>query len=268
MKLVGATDWFIRWPFVIEGDDRRRVRRADRDRGAGGDQGCAARPAGRALGADRGAADDPVRCAARRAAASRASASRRSGPGCRCGASCASDRGTRPGLERFGARATLQSDMRLRTGTGRAGVALALAAGRVADRRRLARRALRLDPVRAARARSSRDVERAAGPGRAGPISKDYYRPVNRSRLVNKGSSSAVASLDDPYSHYFDPPDYKTFHERDPSQHLSGIGSRSTSPTRGLRGGRRVSRLARGQRRAEPGDVITTVGGHLARGPL
>ena len=35
MKLVGATNWFIRWPFVIEGDDRRLHGR--RARGAAAD---------------------------------------------------------------------------------------------------------------------------------------------------------------------------------------------------------------------------------------
>src|SRR5438105_1298088 len=42
-------------------------------------------------------------------------------------------------------------------------------------------------------------------------ISRDYYRPVSRSQLVNKGLGAAVASLDDPYSHYLDPTDYRQF---------------------------------------------------------
>ncbi len=36
-------------------------------------------------------------------------------------------------------------------------------------------------------------------------LQRDYYRPVNTNQLVNKGVSGAVASLDDPYSHYFEP---------------------------------------------------------------
>jgi carboxyl-terminal processing protease len=60
-----------------------------------------------------------------------------------------------------------------------------------------------------------------------GDLSKDYYRPVDKSALmnlvVNKGLQSAVASLDDPYSHYFDPSDYHSFQNED-NPHLSGIG--------------------------------------------
>jgi carboxyl-terminal processing protease len=56
-----------------------------------------------------------------------------------------------------------------------------------------------------------------------GLLSKDYYRKINRSDLINKGLASAVQSLGDPYSHYYDPSDYHSFQaETDP--HLSGIG--------------------------------------------
>jgi carboxyl-terminal processing protease len=56
-----------------------------------------------------------------------------------------------------------------------------------------------------------------------GLISNDYYRKVDRSQLINKGLAAAVASLDDPYSHYYDPSDYQTFQNQD-NPHLSGIG--------------------------------------------
>ena len=36
-------------------------------------------------------------------------------------------------------------------------------------------------------------------------ISKDYYRHVNTGKLLNTGLEAAVASLDDPYSHYYPP---------------------------------------------------------------
>ena len=42
-------------------------------------------------------------------------------------------------------------------------------------------------------------------------ITRDYYRKVNRADLVNKGLAAAVASLNDPYSHYLDPSDYHHF---------------------------------------------------------
>jgi carboxyl-terminal processing protease len=54
-------------------------------------------------------------------------------------------------------------------------------------------------------------------------LQRDYYRPVNVNQLVNNGIAGAVASLDDPYSHYFDPSDYRTFMDQS-NPHLSGIG--------------------------------------------
>lgn len=64
-------------------------------------------------------------------------------------------------------------------------------------------------------------------------IQRDYYRPVNSGQLINKGIAGAVASLDDPYSHYFDPGDYHTFLNQS-NPHLSGIGVDVLPDPRGL----------------------------------
>ncbi len=65
-------------------------------------------------------------------------------------------------------------------------------------------------------------------------LGQDYYRPVNRTQLVNKGLAAAVASLNDPYSHYFDPSDYKAF-QNQTNPHLSGIGIDVDPDAKGLR---------------------------------
>ena len=54
-------------------------------------------------------------------------------------------------------------------------------------------------------------------------IAKDYYRPVNTGKLLNTGLEAAVASLNDPYSHYYPPALYRSFqYETNPQ--VVGIG--------------------------------------------
>ncbi len=64
-------------------------------------------------------------------------------------------------------------------------------------------------------------------------LERDYYRPVNGNDLVNQGVSGAVASLNDPYSHYFNPTDYHAFLNQS-NPHLSGIGVDVLPTSRGL----------------------------------
>ncbi len=64
-------------------------------------------------------------------------------------------------------------------------------------------------------------------------LARDYYRPINRDQLVNKGLAGAVASLNDPYSHYFSPTDYRAFLNQS-NPHLSGVGIDVLPDPRGL----------------------------------
>ncbi len=54
-------------------------------------------------------------------------------------------------------------------------------------------------------------------------VQREYYRPIKRASLVDKGLEAAIASLNDPYSHYFSPSEYHSF-QNETNPHLSGIG--------------------------------------------
>ncbi|MDQ6835989.1 MAG: S41 family peptidase [Actinomycetota bacterium] len=66
-----------------------------------------------------------------------------------------------------------------------------------------------------------------------GLLAHDYYRRIDRNALLDRGLAAAVASLNDPYSHYFDRADYRAFENQD-SPHLSGIGIDVQIQRRGL----------------------------------
>jgi carboxyl-terminal processing protease len=57
-----------------------------------------------------------------------------------------------------------------------------------------------------------------------GLLTQDYYRPLKRSNLINMGLEGAVTSLNDPYSHYYDPSDYHSFQNTTTDPHEQGIG--------------------------------------------
>jgi carboxyl-terminal processing protease len=65
-----------------------------------------------------------------------------------------------------------------------------------------------------------------------GRIAHDYYRPVSEGQLSDASIGGAVASLEDRFSHYLTPPEYRAFNE--PAS-FSGIGVDVYPEPRGLR---------------------------------
>ena len=92
-------------------------------------------------------------------------------------------------------------------------------------------------------------------------ISKDYYRRVDSGKLLNTGLEAAVASLDDPYSHYYPPALYRSFqYETNPQ--VAGIGVEVAAEP--VHHGIEVEEVFQGSPAAKAGirqgDIITAVG--------
>lgn len=90
-------------------------------------------------------------------------------------------------------------------------------------------------------------------------ITHDYYRPVNRNQLLNKGLVAMVASLDDPYSHYYSPSDYQTFLNQS-NPHFGGIGVNVDQDPHGLRVVDVYPGYPAAKAGLQQGDVIVKVG--------
>ncbi|HTX30473.1 MAG TPA: S41 family peptidase [Solirubrobacteraceae bacterium] len=65
-------------------------------------------------------------------------------------------------------------------------------------------------------------------------ITQNYYRPVDRTKLLNLGMAAMAQSLNDPYSRYYAPSAYRSFLNED-NPHLSGVGIDVVPDPRGLR---------------------------------
>jgi carboxyl-terminal processing protease len=98
-------------------------------------------------------------------------------------------------------------------------------------------------------------------------IAKDYYKKVDTKVLLNHGLEAAVASLDDPYSHYYPPTQYKSF-QQETNPQVAGIGVEPA--TQPVRGGLQIEEVIQGSPAAraglEHGDIITGVGSISLRG--
>jgi carboxyl-terminal processing protease len=64
-------------------------------------------------------------------------------------------------------------------------------------------------------------------------VAQDFYRPVDREKLLDESLTAAVASLQDQFSHYFDPKTYKEFAEQT-SGEFEGVGMTVEQHPKGL----------------------------------
>jgi carboxyl-terminal processing protease len=91
-------------------------------------------------------------------------------------------------------------------------------------------------------------------------VTRDYYRQLNRNALLNRGISAMVTSLNDPYSHYYDPAAYRSFLDQS-NPHLSGVGIDVVPDPSGLRVVDVFPRSPAARAGLVHGDLIVKVGG-------
>ena len=94
-------------------------------------------------------------------------------------------------------------------------------------------------------------------------ISNDYYRPITKSQLASASIAGAVASLDDRFSHYLSPKEYREFNEP-PS--FTGIGVVVSPEHRGLLIARVFNSSPALRAGLKAGEEIVAVNGHKLEG--
>jgi carboxyl-terminal processing protease len=98
-------------------------------------------------------------------------------------------------------------------------------------------------------------------------LAHDYYRRVDTRKLLNTGLEAAVASLNDPYSHYFPPALYRSF-QQETNPQVAGIGVEPAAAP--VDGGLQIVEVIQGSPAAhaglQQGDVITVVGHRTLKG--
>jgi carboxyl-terminal processing protease len=91
-------------------------------------------------------------------------------------------------------------------------------------------------------------------------IHRDYYKPIDRNRLLNTSIGAAVASLHDPFSHYFSPTNYGAF-EADTEGRFQGVGMTVSQVKQGLRVEQVYDGSPASRGGLHPGDLIVSVNG-------
>jgi carboxyl-terminal processing protease len=96
-------------------------------------------------------------------------------------------------------------------------------------------------------------------------LDRDYYRPVNRDKLLDTSVGAAIASLDDQFSHYFSPHDYESF-EDDTQGRFEGVGMTVTATKEGLKIDRVYAGSPAQRGGLHTGDLIVSVNGRPLTG--
>jgi len=96
-------------------------------------------------------------------------------------------------------------------------------------------------------------------------LARDYYREVDRKRLLDASLGQAVDSLDDRFSHYFSPRAYGDFQQQTEGR-FEGVGMTVEAVDRGLRVLTVYDGSPADRGGLEPGDLITHVNGRSIAG--
>jgi carboxyl-terminal processing protease len=94
-------------------------------------------------------------------------------------------------------------------------------------------------------------------------IASDYYRPVPTRRLTNASIAGAISSLDDRFSHYLNPNEYREFNT---PPHFTGIGVAVGPSHRGLLIARVFDSSPAARAGLKVGEVIVGVNGRKLEG--